>query len=297
MGPAVGRRRRGFSLVELVIVMIVSGIVAAMVSVFLTRPIEGYNDLARRVALVDAADLAARRMARDVHRALPNSVRVAGGGRALELLHTVAGSRYRAVPGDNGGGNDHTAAEDVLDFFGDDRWNALGRLQGLAFAYGTALPAGHRIAIYSTDPDLTWADAAAGASPAILTPPATQITIQNDGDEDQFVLSAAHRFRFASPGRRLYVVDEPVSYLCDTAAGTLTRVAGYATSAAQPTDPAAAPLAGGRDALVTRRVSACAFTWEPGTSQRAGLLTVDLTLAEDGESIRLLRQIHVVNAP
>ena len=80
------RHRAGFTLVELVVVMIVSGIVASSVGVFMTRPTEGYNDLARRTTLVDAADLAARRLARDVRRALPNSLRVAAGGAALELM-------------------------------------------------------------------------------------------------------------------------------------------------------------------------------------------------------------------
>lgn len=291
------RRRAGFTLVELVVVMIVSGIVASSVGVFMTRPIEGYNDLARRTTLVDAADLAARRLARDVRRALPNSLRVAGGGAALELLHTVEGARYRAVPGVNPGGADHTAPSDVLSFFGDASWNALGRLQALSFSYGTPLPAGHRVAIYTTDANLTWSDAATGADPGVLSPAATSITIVDDGDEDRIVLSAAHQFRFASPGRRLYVVDEPVSYLCDVGAGTLTRFSGYALASAQPTDPGAAPLAAAAAGVVTSRVAGCSFTYQPGTSQRAGTVTLDLSLSEAGETIRLLRHVHVGNVP
>lgn len=291
------RNQAGFSLVELVVVMIVTGIISGSVGAFMTRPFEGYNDLARRTTLVDAADLAARRLARDVHRALPNSLRVGAGGQALELLHTVDGVRYRAVPAVNGGGDDHTAASDVLSFFGDASWNVIGRLQTLSFAYGTPLPAGHRVAIYTTDPVLTYSDAAGGANPGLVTPLGTSITIADDGDEDQIALSAPHQFRFSSPGRRLYVVDEPVSYLCDTGAETLTRYADYAITAGQPTDPAAAPLSAAGAGLITRRVSACAFTYQPGTSQRAGMVTLDLSLSEDGETIRLFRQIHVGNTP
>ncbi len=290
-------RRSGFTLVELVAVMIVGGIVSASVGVFMTRPMEGYNDLARRTMLVDSADLAARRLARDVQRALPNSLRVAGGGTVLELLHTVDGVRYRAIPATNPSTEDHTAASDVISFFGDTSWNVLGRFASLSFGYGTPLAAGHRLAIYTTNPALVWSDAATGANPGLVTPATTTITVANDGDEDQINLSAAHQFRFSSPGRRLYVVDEPVSYVCDAAAGTLTRYSGYAPASAQPTNPAVAPLSTATSGLVTRRVSACSFTYQPGTTQRAATVSLDLTLTADGENIRLMRQVHAGNVP
>ncbi len=44
-------------------------------------------------------------------------------------------------------------------------------------------------------------------------------------------------------------------------------------------------------------VSACNFSYQPGTSQRAGLVTLRLQLNEDGEMVTLLHQIHVENAP
>ena len=50
-----------------------------------------------------------------------------------------------------------------------------------------------------------------------------------------------------------------------------------------PTVPALAPLSGAASALVSKRVTACTFIWQPGTPQRTGLLTVELSLAEDGE--------------
>jgi MSHA biogenesis protein MshO len=46
-------------------------------------------------------------------------------------------------------------------------------------------------------------------------------------------------------------------------------------------------------------VDSCSFTYTPGTSQRAGLLTLDLTIRDPatGEQIRLLHQVHVDNVP
>ena len=71
------RSQRGFTLVELVVVIVIIGIVSSMVAVFITVPVRSYMDTAARVELADIADTATRRIARDVRLALPNSVRVA----------------------------------------------------------------------------------------------------------------------------------------------------------------------------------------------------------------------------
>ena len=94
---------RGFTLIELITAMVLTGILAAAAAVFLRVPIAGYFDIARRAALTDIADLAVRRFSRDVQTALPNSVRVAGacggGGTCyLEYLEVRTGGRYREEP-------------------------------------------------------------------------------------------------------------------------------------------------------------------------------------------------------
>jgi len=292
-------RRNGVTLLELVIVLILTSITAGAVAVWITRPIEGYRDLTRRARLVDAAESALRRLARDVRRAAPNSIRVGAAGSALEMLHAWDGVEYRVQPGTNPGPVPHGTPSDWLSFAaaGDAQWNALGRFRALAFGYGVSLPAGTRIAVYPTDAATLFAEAASGANPGVITPAATGITILDDGDEDQVLLSTSHQFRFASPDRRLYVVDTPVTYLCDPIAGTLTRYWGYAIASPQPVDPAVAPLATAGHALASRHVTACDIRYLPGTSQRAGLVTLQLELSEAGEHVRLLHQVHVENVP
>ena len=95
--------QHGFTLIELVTAIVITGILAAAAAVFLRVPIAGYYDVARRAALTDIADLAVRRFSRDVQTALPNSVRVAGpcGGGGLcylEYLEVRTGGRYREEP-------------------------------------------------------------------------------------------------------------------------------------------------------------------------------------------------------
>ncbi len=293
----IRRRRAGATLIELVVVLAITAILAGGMAVFLTKPMEGYRDLTRRARLVEMAEGALRRIARDGRRALPNSLRVAGGGTALEMLHVAEGMKYRRE--EEGGVTPvHVGDTDWLTFAigGDDQWNLLGTLQALSFSYGVALPAGTRVAIHPTGPGV-YADAALGSSPGTITPAGTSVTVLPDGDEDQLRLSSLFEFQFESPRQRLYVVDTPVTYLCDTGAETLTRFDAYPIVQGQPTAPGVAPLSGASSALVAKRVTACTFTWQPGTPQRSGVLSVELTLAEAGEQIRLLHQIHVENAP
>lgn len=161
---------------------------------------------------------------------------------------------------------------------------------------GTALARGTRIAIYPTGSEV-WSAAAANASPAIITAATNRITLHDDGDEDQIVLASAHRFSHVSPRARLYVVDSPVSYLCDVDAGVLWRVDGYAITASQPTDVAAAPLASGRPARTAEWIERCRFEYLPGTPARSGLVTLEIVIASEGERVRLLQQVPIPNAP
>jgi MSHA biogenesis protein MshO len=292
------RRSAGFSLIELIVVILLTAIVAGAVGNFVVAPMQGYSDLNRRAMLIDVAQSSLRRMARDVRRAVPNTVRISGDTRSLEFLHTLDGGRYRADPGTNAGPpvEDHTAATDTLEFTGDTQFNVLGRLNGDNFTYGNPMTAGTRLTVYPISTTI-YSHAANGTNPGLITPSGTTLTITDDTDEDHIALSASHQFSFSSPRGRFYITDTPVSYLCDLAANTLTRYATYSIAASQPTDPSVAPLNGGTSALVANRVTECAFTYEPGTSQRAGLMTLKLTIAESGEQVRLLHQVHVSNVP
>jgi MSHA biogenesis protein MshO len=285
------RGERGYTLIEVVVVVAITAIVAGLIGSFISRPIQIYNDVGLRGELVAAASSALERIAREVRAALPNSVRVAAGGSALELLHVADGARYRAASG-----GAHATASDVIDLAGDSSFNVLGHFRQMTFAYGTPLPAGSRLSIYATGSGV-WSDAATGANPGVITPAATSVSIADDGDEDQLSLSAPFRFALASPQQRIYVVDGPLTYLCNTGARTLTRYAGYAVAASQPSNPAVAPLSAASPALLVDRVSACAFTYTPGTPQRAALVTIALTLSQSGEQVRLLEQVHVLNTP
>ncbi len=256
----------GFTLIEMIIVIAITAIVGSMVAVFLRAPLESYVAQDRRARLADAADTALRRMGRDIRLALPNSVRVTSVGNVvyLEFLATRSGGRYRA----QGGG-------DILDFtVPDTGFDVLGP--------AIAMQAGDRIAVYNLG--IPGADAWTGDTLAVYTggtSSATHVTI------------AAKLFPLASPGSRFQVVDGPVSYACNPTTGTLTRYWGYAISAGQLTPPPA-PVS---SALLATGVSDCSFDYQPGATERNGLVSMTLNLSQAGETVRLYATTQVSNQP
>jgi MSHA biogenesis protein MshO len=283
------RRQRGFTLIELVITLVISAIVVSFVSMFISGPVRGFTDQARRARLVDAADTALRRIGRDVRRALPNSVRTsnAGGVAALELLGTVDGARYRAQP--------PGSADQVLDLAtADTSFNVLGPFTQVPKPFSSAL---YHLAIYNVG--VPGADAYELAN--VITPPGTTIAIAADGatGEDRVTLSPAFRFAFGSPTQRVFLVDGPVTYLCDSAAGTLTRYHGYDVDSNQANRDSHGELlgAGATAALMANQLTACAFAYTPGTAERSGLVSLQFTVRAQGETVSLLSQVHVDNVP
>lgn len=278
---------KAFTLIELIIVIVISGIIAGITTTFITQPVQGFIDLSRRATLVYSAESAMRRMQRDIRRALPNSIRVTGGGTAIEMINTVEGARYRAAPpGD---------ADTWLNFAtADTSFNVLGNLTN----NGTP---NLRVAIYNTGDvngsgvpvrglnAYALADAVTGAH--VVTPP-NIVTLTDSGNEDNIAMAGGFQFTASSPSSRVYLVDGGISYICN--GDQLLRYANYNfTNTIQPNPPSVAP------ALMADNVGNCTFSYDPGSPSRSGLLTLDLTItdAATGESVRLLHQVHVDNVP
>jgi MSHA biogenesis protein MshO len=278
--------QKGFTLVELVISIVLAGIVVAFCAMFIVVPVNSYRAQARRAEMVDAADAVLRLVGRDARAALPNSIRVVDTGTvvSLELLAAVDAVRYR----DSGATADATQE---LDFGSPDTsFAALSQFDGITRPYSTTQ---YYLSIYNVG--VPGADAYSLAN--VITPPLTSITISASATagEDQITISPPFRFVYGSPGHRVYLVSGPVKYLCDKIAGTVRRYSNYAitptASTAAPTGPSLV------NALVANNVSECRFDYAAGTSQRAGLVTLRVTINKDGESIWLVHQVHVENAP
>jgi len=261
-------RARGFTLLEMIVVIVITGIIGAAIAIFIRQPIEGYIDAARRAELSDIADTALRRITRDLRSALPNSVRVDGTGNYIEYLQTSGGGRYRAE-NESGG-----LLGETLDFTSaDPQFDVIGPMPTLVI--------GDQIVIYNLGPGTGSTDAYTGGNRTAFVSLGVA----------PIVIITAKQFPFASPGKRFQVVQHPVTYACE--AGVLRRYWGYAIAPAQPVPPA-----GGNNALLATNVAACGFSYATaGITGRTGVVSLTLEISRAGESVRLFQQAHVNNVP
>ncbi len=292
-------RSRGFTLLELIVTIVIAGIVAGMLSIFIVKPIQGYTDLSRRAALVDAAEGALRRMARDLRLALPNSVRVTNStdGFALELLPIIDGGKYTT--------SGATSVKINLQGSFDADFDNLGCFQNITpGVYSTYRIVINNLGTAGFDAYEPLTLGKQGITLGVITPVGLTITITNNTGAscptigDQHInFSANHAFLDSSPQSRFYVVEKPISYLCDKANGTLTRYANYPVQTSQPVTAAALNgLSGVTSALVTDSIGACSVTSTAADVRNRGLATLDLTLSKDGETIRLIHQVQLDNS-
>ncbi len=288
-------RGGGFTLLDLIVTIVITGIAAGMVSMFIVKPIQGYVDLSRRAALVDTAESSLRRMARDIRLALPNSVRVTNisgnGGFALELLPIVDGGKYTTKGATDTKINLQGNFDQDFDILGCLHAITPGSYTNYRLVINNLGTAGYDV--YTTT-----------GTTGVITPLGQTITVTDNvgaacpttGDQ-HIHLSANHAFLDSSPHDRLFVVETPVTYLCDTASGTLTRYAGYPIQASQPTTAAVLNgLSGVTSALVADSISACDIATTSSDLRNRGLVTLNLSLSKDAETIRLIHQVQLDNS-
>jgi MSHA biogenesis protein MshO len=280
-------RMRGFTLVELVVVMVITGIMAASIAVFFVPAINAYFDSRRRAEMTDTADTALRRMARDARRAVPNSIRIPGP-LCFELAPTVAGGLYRRAA------DIVSADSDPLDTTGPDA----------AFDVLSPLPrvpvAGDFVVIGNQNTADVYSGATRGLIARWDSPPAPGGAVVGVG---RMTLSAPTQFPPGYDGGRFQLVaaaEPSVFYVCSgvgvaggNGTGTLRRLVRGFTAAY----PAACP-AGGE--LLATNVSACAFTYNPAATsatQAAGFVSMQIQLTVGGETMGLSHGVHVSNVP
>jgi MSHA biogenesis protein MshO len=279
------RLQRGFSLVEMVLVIVITGVLAGVITVFVRPALDSYLAQRSRAELQTAAQAALQVMARDVRLALPNSVRTPGD-QCFELLPTVGGGRYR-MAGEPTQSPDLSAVLDTSTVTS--AFDVLGDLNGSA-AVGDWVVVGNQNSneAYQATVNRS-AITAIGASPAAVY-------------GTQRISIGARQFPTGYSGGRFFVVpnsQQAVFYRCSgtgvvngEGTGTLTRLSAYGFNAAYPSS---CPTGAGQ--TVATRVAACSFVYDQRSLSEFGVMALRLELVRNGERVLLQQSAMTSNVP
>ena len=272
---------RGFTLLELIVVMVLMGILAGSFTVFFKPALDAFFDARRRADMTDAADTALRKMAQDVRSAVPNSLNV------IDATTTDSNSAcFQIVPVFGGGAyrTDIDTADSAAVVLNDLSTSPF-RMAILSFSWGRSPAVGDYVVINNQNGDDVYDSGLSRARiDAITLSDISPLTLYANPTDSGYM---GGRFQLVAGNER------SIMYTC--ANNTLTRKvfsADFAKKSACDTD----------GVLVAGNVSGCTFTYSSASAsptETHGLLTMTLVLthAPTGESISLGYAIHVDNTP
>lgn len=306
MTPGPNRRgkrheQRGFTLVEMIVAITLIALLSVMAAPLLRMPMVAWMDASRRADMGAAADALQSKMATDLARALPNSVRVrtVGSRTFLEYLEVRAQARHRAgVAGapqacpavcTAPGGQDMLEAGCPETCF-----TSLGPLLG-----DVPVPGQDWVVVNPLNPSGALGNPYLGGNVPVAGGIKARLQDTATAADGTRIRHASHTYPSTSASRRFYLVAGPVTYECDPGSQRVLRHSGYAISATQPVafpGATSVPVAGNLAACTMRYLAA-------GAGGRGGLLStwfrLSRTAADTGvaESLEIGQQLAVSEAP
>lgn len=269
--PGVSARADGFTLVELVAVIVLLSIIAVASTQFIRQGVGIYTDSAGRDRLQQQARFAIERMSRELRNALPGSVRVrtVGATQCIEFMPVQAASSYLETATDG-----PRTSLPVVEF-------------GYSFTAGDP----DLIAIYPISSDNVYATPAALSAVTGVTAPSSN---------QQTLSFSSIDFPNESPTRRFYIVTEPVSFCA--ADNSLTRHQGYTRTDPQPVPPGSEVLLAENIRVVNQNALPIdVFTYTAGTPRRAAVVNMNLFFSDvmtlGDEWLTFSQEVFVRNTP
>lgn len=275
------RQRGGFTLIELVMVVMLIGIVAGVLAPIIAGNVKAYRDTSARTELVARGRMALARLARELHQSLPYSVHLISS-TALEFVSSSHGGRYVDLL-DSAISNAQCPPNQRFHLPSNRSTLCL-----LTMEESPGLVAGALLVIGNESASQLRSNSSPGswvALNATPTTPATTSALWSVG-------FASHKFLNASQGRHYFIADFIHEIALNGTELRWRRTA--ATAAAIASDYDNALDVSGSDALLINGVSSLSFQYLPAAD---GMLRITLILTEGAESITLHEGIYVRNAP
>jgi len=272
---------RGFTLIELIMVIILIGIMAGILAPVITQNINAYVDTHARSELTTRARISLERLVREIRRTIPNGIRVVGGGDTIEFITSSAGGRY-IIPDDTMVPN--TDCHKI-----NERLVAGNSISDLCVLYSSALVLPTDGAVVIGNSSISWLDG--------YTDPGTWVELSSitpiSGPLYMLNFTGAHAFPMASAGKH-YSITDLSHEVGQNGNGIYWRsVSGINPGAGDLIDNSK-QIDGTAGALLIDGVNS--VTFDP--SQLAnGILGISLTLVDGDESLTIQDEFYVRNTP
>jgi MSHA biogenesis protein MshO len=256
--PAL-RSQQGFTLIEIITVIVVLSIVAVIGTGFIVSSTTAYGTAQSRALLANTGRQAIERMTRQLRGALPYSVRVTNGDSCLQYLPIAGGGNYLGVLPDAANGAPGTASIATAP-------------HNLDFGTGVFVSVGAMATdeLYGADP----------VSRAMLdSRTATSLT-----------LTSAKVWARNSLSRRFYLLDQPQAFCL--VGGQLRFYPSLNVA------DATVNLAAGYDLLANNAVAVgTAFALSAGSDSRNINVLFNIGFAAGGEQVDFAQEVLIRNVP
>jgi len=274
------RAVKGFTLVELILVILVLGIVSTSVTSFISYGARTYQDVSGRDKQISDSRFVIERITREIRNAVPNSVRVSSDGTCVEFIPILASSSYVDIP--------------VLP---DDPSDTLTLVSSDEVFDQTDT----KIVVYPLTPNDIYIDG--GLTNGKLFDISSYNFIDIDADlstnsdayqQLELTLGNSVLFDDDSPTQRYFIINNSVAY-CQNANGNLLRYQGhdFTVNQANQTNP---PTSTGV-LMAERQSNQFPFSIQSPTLVRSAIVVMDFSFTYDDEILRQVNEVNIANVP
>ncbi len=267
---------QGFTLMELILVIIILGIMAVGISGFITLSTQTYVNATNRDEVIGNARFVVERFSRELRNAVPNSIRIfskGGTNNCIQFSPIITSTIYTDIPV---APEPATTVLSVIPFNDE---------HGQLYQCNNATGCNHLVTVYPLDNDDIYATASGKTFP-----------IDNaDIGAAPLVINLANSITFTedSPTQRLYIMNKQVSYCVES--GFIIR---YSDNIAEsPTISAAAQTAKAYMAGDLVAVSPPPFTYDEPTLQRNGVVQIHWDFIRADEHYVFDHEVQIKNVP